>query len=94
MLPTLNDDHIDASSLPSGCHKVQLAVQDISTKTVEQSPLIYQLSWPERGFLELHETLISLRDAPGSDTTPIRREVFSACNQDRICGPLTSPADS
>ena len=80
-LPTLNDDHIESKLIPSGCQKVQLAVQDIPAMKVEQSPLVYQLSWPERGFMELHETLISLRGLPGEDTTPIRQEVSKIANE-------------
>ncbi len=76
-IPVLNDDNIKTASLPPGCTKVQLAVQNIATLTVEQSPLVNQLSWIERGYLELHETLISLRGEPGADTTPIRKEVES-----------------
>lgn len=73
----LNDDMIAAQAIPEGCIKTQLAVQDIPSMKVQQSPLVYQLTWPERGFLELHETLISLRDKPGKDTTPIREQVES-----------------
>lgn len=75
-LPDIKDDNIRWWQIPRGCKKVQLAIQDIKTSTVRMSeqaflalPLIDDL------FLRLHETLISLRNQPGLDTTPVRRDV-------------------
>lgn len=73
-LPPLNDDNIDGSITPEVCQKIQLAIQDIPKMTVYTKPYL-EMSFVERGFLSLHETLIALRAMPGADTTPIRRDV-------------------
>jgi hypothetical protein len=74
-LPQLEDDHIDPASVPRNCEKIQLAVQDVPSKVVRVSPRVSDLNWGERGLLEFHETLISLRNQPGADTTEIRHAV-------------------
>lgn len=72
----LNDDNINSADLPFGCKKVQLAIQNIAKGSVILNyPFTSKLSWMERGFLELHETMVALRNLPGADTTPIRREI-------------------
>jgi hypothetical protein len=77
-LALLGDDHIAPNQIPANCKKVQLVVQDISTGVLYYNmPLVMQLSSAEYKFLELHETLISLRNQPGADTTPIRGQVAS-----------------
>lgn len=76
MLPRLTDDHIDESQLPSNCKTVQIAVQNFKTKVVQlRERLLPLISWPDWGFLELHETLLNIRNDPGADTTPIRKAV-------------------
>lgn len=80
-LPDFPDDHIDLSKFPAGCQKEQLAIQNIAAKVVNETMRVEDLSWVERGFLDLHETLISLRDEPGADTTPIRKTVESIALQ-------------
>lgn len=75
-LPLLGDDYIDTSSLPAGCTKLQVAIQNIPKNEVTvDRKLQMKMSSLERGLLELHESLISLRNQPGLDTTPIRQSI-------------------
>jgi hypothetical protein len=87
-LPDLPDDNIDPASLPTNCHKVQVAIQDLDSGVVRQDlDLLREMSWLDQGLLELHETLLSLRHQPGADTTPIRRDVeklFAAISDPRL----------
>lgn len=75
-LPDLPDDFIDPKTLPPICELVQVAIQNIpSGKVRVDSKLASQMSFLDRGLLEVHETFIRLRNQPGEDTTPIRNEV-------------------
>jgi len=76
-LKNLADDHIRLEDLPKNCRtKVQLAVQDVPARTVTTDyKMTNALTWLEYGFLQLHEAMISTRDMPGADTTPIRQAV-------------------
>lgn len=74
----LGDDHIAESDVPAGCKKIQLAIQDIQSRTVYfDDQLVHQLTSAEVELLRLHETLISVRRLPGEDTTAIREAVNS-----------------
>lgn len=70
-----HDANIDSGSLPEGCKIVQLAYQDIPNKLVHLTLALERMSSFEKGFLNLHEVLVSLRGEPGADTTPIRKDV-------------------
>ena len=75
-LKLLNDDHFDTSKLPPGCFKQQAAIQDIPKRHVDiDLDLVSKMSFLEQGLLNLHESKISLRNQPGADTTPIRKEI-------------------
>lgn len=75
-LPDLKDDNIPFWKVPSGCKKIQLAIQDIPSGVVSQSPEVrFDLPLFDRLFLRIHEVLISIRNQPGLDTTPIRKDV-------------------
>ncbi len=77
-LDHLNDDHIDAGKLPLNCHKEQIAVQNFARHQVlAKQDLILEMTYADRGFLELHETLLALRGEPGKDTTPIRQAIMA-----------------
>lgn len=73
-LQLLNDDNLKA--IPDNCSKIQLAIQHLSTGEVElNEPAVQQLSPTDQILLKLHETLISLRNESGADTSPIRAEL-------------------
>ena len=73
-VPPLDDDHI--ANVPRGCVKVQLAAQNVATGMIDENFVLTQeMKWIERGFLGVHETLVSLRGEPGADTSPIRQSV-------------------
>jgi hypothetical protein len=79
-LELLNDDHI--SELPEGCHKEQLAIQEISTGVVRVNKrLLAGLGYVEQAFFQLHEALIAWRAAPGESTASIRGQVESVLNE-------------
>lgn len=73
--PDYADDNIDESQVPVGCRKVQVALQDISNGYVRLREDAYKLANGDWLYLELHETLIALRNRPGADTTEIRAQV-------------------
>ncbi len=80
------DDNIDPRSLPAGCRKVQLAVQDIKNGIVNYDMgTVDKLGWVDRGLLEVHEIFVALRNQPGKDTTPIRAHV------ERVAKVLNNP---
>jgi hypothetical protein len=84
-VPNIDDDHIDPASLPEGCRKVQMAVQDFEHGTVNvDNHLIASLSHFEYGMLRLHETFLKLRNLPGTDTTPIRKAVAAVLDDPRL----------
>ena len=76
-LEDLPDDHINLENYPENCRtKVQLARQDLKSGKIRVDHVkVGEMTWLERGFLDLHETLIALRNEPGADTTPIRADV-------------------
>ncbi|MGE4133079.1 MAG: hypothetical protein AB7F86_15665 [Bdellovibrionales bacterium] len=74
-LPDISDDGIRWWQVPRGCKKVQLAIQDLKTSTVRMSFYTQNLPVIDDLFLRLHETLISIRNQPGLNTTPVRRDV-------------------
>lgn len=75
-LPELDDDNIPADQVPGNCKKTQLAIQDLDKGRVRVVfPLLNKMSMLERGFFELHETAIAMRNAPGADTTPVRKDI-------------------
>jgi hypothetical protein len=74
-LPDIGDDNIWWWSVPRGCKKVQLAIQDIKSGVVRMSDYVPNLPVIDDMFLRLHEVLIALRAQPGLDTTPVRRDV-------------------
>ncbi len=72
----LDDDHIDPKSLPKGCYKRQLGVQNLKKMNVKYNYLLFmKLSFAERALFKIHEAFISLRNVPSLDTTPLRKEV-------------------
>jgi hypothetical protein len=80
---TLHDDHLDVTA--PGCHKIQVAVQEFNSNRVALAdPLVTHMSHGERGLLELHETLLSLRRKPGADTTPVRNFVAAILDDPRF----------
>jgi len=84
-LPLLGDDHIPADQVPANCEKVQLVIQDVSTRVVHyDDKLVNQLTGTEIAFLNVHETLISIRNEPGADTTPIRAQVASVLDSTKF----------
>jgi hypothetical protein len=75
-LQELGDDNVDPDSMPKGCKKRQVAIQDLAEKVVhEEMKLTQKMSFFDRGLLDFHEALVSLRNQPLADTTPIRAEV-------------------
>ncbi len=78
-LDLLGDDNIADSAIPTGCTKVQLAIQDLRNHVVNyDKSLVEKMSKSEQGLLRLHETFISIRNNPGEDTTAIRTAVEKA----------------
>lgn len=80
----LTDDHIKESNLPKGCEKKQIVIQSVKKRRyiIDLDLKIY-LTNVERALLRLHEALISLRQLPGEDTTPIRELVKSSVSNQR-----------
>ena len=75
-LPDLPDDHIDPTNLPKNCRKVQIAVQNLTSGIIQEDlGLVGKMGLLDRNFLQIHETFMSLRNRPGIDSTPIRKEV-------------------
>lgn len=77
-LVELGDDHILKSELPNNCEKRQIAVQEINKMAFTLDLILQgQMTRLEEGLLRLHEALVSIRNIPGADTTPIRKMVHS-----------------
>ncbi len=76
-VPEFDDDNIDLKSIPSGCTKHQLAIQDLSKKIVYFNPTYYlKLSPMEQALFKIHEALVSLRGYP-APTNQIRLNVHN-----------------
>mgnify|MGYP001572617735 FL=1 len=69
------DDFISMSAVPKGCKKIQIAFQNLKTGIVYLTDGMDKLSTDNWFYLELHETLLALRDRPGYNTTEIRSQV-------------------
>lgn len=82
-----DDDNITPDQIPAGCKKIPLAWQNLKTGMVNirnAEPYLKNVDW---FYLQLHESLIALRNRPGLDTTPIRSHV------QKLASILSNPAN-
>ena len=74
----------DNVSVPDGCTKKQLAIQNVVTGEVRVNKELHNSISPwEKALFKIHESFISLRN-PGRDTTLVRSEVREIINTTSI----------
>ena len=79
-LPELEDDGIQLSQedVRNGCHKVQLAIQNLKTGEVNVAGFYYnQLTIFQKAILRIHERYINLLKQPGKTTDQIRKRTMA-----------------
>ena len=93
-LEELDNDNIEIRNLPSGCSKVQLAVQDFELSRVRVRRDLYaDLTDAERAIFQVHEALIGIRGT-SEDTTPIRKQVEAAYRSEAFKAALVRVEDA